>query len=50
MQLDVLTKFLGFIVYQGKPHGFMIVNGSLNHQDFADDAYNGMITFFRRNL
>ena len=35
-------------VYQGKPHGFMIVNGSLATDSAANDAYNQMISFFRR--
>ena len=36
--------------YQGKPHGFMIVNGSLATDSAANDAYNQMISFFRRML
>jgi len=50
MQLDVADKYFELRVYQGKPHGFMIANGSLVREDFAEDAYNGMIAFFRRNL
>ena len=37
-------------VYQGKPHGFMIQNGTLARDDAAQDAYSQMITFFRRTL
>jgi len=50
MQLDAADKYFELRVYQGKPHGFMIVNGSLSHEDFTEDAYKGMITFFQRNL
>lgn len=50
MQLDAADKYFELRVYQGKPHGFMIANGSLVHEAFAEDAYNGMIAFFRRNL
>src|SRR4030043_1756131 len=50
MQLDAANKYFELRVYQGKPHGFMIANGSLVREDFAEDAYNGMIAFFRRNL
>jgi carboxymethylenebutenolidase len=50
MQLDAADKYFELRVYQGKPHGFMIANGSLVREDFAEDAYNGMIAFFRRNL
>jgi len=48
--LDAADKYFELKVYQGKPHGFMIENGSLVRDDFAEDAYNSMITFFRRNL
>src|SRR5512139_850960 len=47
-ELDSADKYFEIKVYQGQPHGFMIVNGSLNGEDYAEDAYNGMITFFRR--
>lgn len=49
-QLDSADKYFELKVYQGKPHGFMIVNGSLNNQDFADDAYKEMVRFFQRTL
>jgi carboxymethylenebutenolidase len=48
--LDKADKYFELKVYQGQPHGFMIVNGSLNRADYAEDAYNGMIAFFRRKL
>ena len=37
-------------VYQGEPHGFMITNGSLTNDTSANDAYDQMITFFKRML
>jgi carboxymethylenebutenolidase len=48
--LDAADKYFELKVYQGKPHGFMIANGSLVREPFAEDAYNGMIAFFRREL
>ncbi len=50
MQLDAADKYFELKVYQGKPHGFMITNGSLVRDDVAEDAYNEMIVFFRRKL
>ena len=50
MQLDAADKYFELKVYQGKPHGFMISNGSLVRDDVAEDAYSDMIAFFRRNL
>jgi len=50
MQLDSADKYFELMVYQGKPHGFMIANGSLVREDFAENAYEGMISFFRRTL
>ena len=49
-ELDAAGKYYELKVYQGKPHGFMIVNGSLARDDGAVDAYNQMISFFRRML
>lgn len=49
-QLDTADKYFELKVYQGKPHGFMIVNGNLVREDFANNAYDEMITFFKRNL
>jgi carboxymethylenebutenolidase len=48
--LDAADKYFELKVYQGKPHGFMIANGSLVREPFAEDAYQGMITFFQREL
>jgi carboxymethylenebutenolidase len=49
-KLDAAGKYFELKVYQGQPHGFMIVNGSLNREDYAENAYGEMITFFRRKL
>jgi carboxymethylenebutenolidase len=46
--LDAAGKYFELKVYQGKPHGFMVVNGSLSQDDTSKDAYREMITFFRR--
>jgi len=50
VDLDAAGKYFELKVYQGKPHGFMIANGSLVREDFAEDAYSQMIEFFRRKL
>jgi carboxymethylenebutenolidase len=50
MQLDAADKYFELKVYQGKPHGFMIANGSLVRDDVAEDAYGNMIAFFRGKL
>jgi carboxymethylenebutenolidase len=49
-ELDAAGKYYELKVYQGKPHGFMITNGSLSSDAVAADAYNQMISFFRRTL
>lgn len=49
-ELDAAGKYYELKVYQGEPHGFMIMNGSLATDDAAEDAYEEMIRFFRRNL
>jgi len=45
-----IDKYYELKVYQGKPHGFMIVNGSLARDSVAEDAYSEMTGFFRRML
>jgi carboxymethylenebutenolidase len=50
LELDSAGKYFELKVYQGKPHGFMVVNGSLSTDDASTDAYREMITFFRRTL
>lgn len=49
-ELDAADKYYELKVYQGRPHGFMVVNGSLVREDFAENAYSEMITFFQREL
>ncbi len=49
-ELDAADKYFELKVYQGRPHGFMMVNGSLNREDYATDAYHEMIAFFTRTL
>jgi len=48
--LDAADKYFELKEYQGKPHGFMVMNGSLSQDDTSMDAYREMITFFRRTL
>lgn len=48
--LDAAGKYFELKVYQGQPHGFMIVNGSLSREDYAEDAYGEMTRFFSRKL
>ena len=47
-ELDTADKYFELKVYQGKPNGFMIANGSPVREDFADNAYAEMIRFFQR--
>ena len=48
--LNQSQKYFELKVYQGEPHGFMIVNGSLNTSDIANDAFREMVSFFNRTL
>lgn len=49
-ELDAADKYYELKVYQGKPHGFMIVNGTFVQDTAAKDAYSEMTGFFRRML
>jgi len=49
-ELDSSDKYFELKVYQGEPHGFMLVNGTLANDIVAEDAYAQMISFFRRML
>ena len=49
-QLDAADRYFELKVYQGKPHGFMIENGTLARDDASRDAYSQMATFFNRTL
>jgi carboxymethylenebutenolidase len=48
--LDNAGKYFEMKIYQGEPHGFMIVNGTLSQTFAAKDAYTQMKTFFDRTL
>ncbi|HMA05873.1 MAG TPA: dienelactone hydrolase family protein [Methanomicrobiales archaeon] len=48
--LDAAGKYFELKVYQGKPHGFMVVGGALARDDAAEDAYREMMAFFQRTL
>ncbi len=48
--LNATGKYFELKVYQGKPHGFMIENGSLSRSFEARDAFNEMVSFFNRTL
>ena len=49
-ELDAADKYFELKVYQGKPHGFMVVNGALVTDSSAEDAYAEMTDFFHRML
>ena len=37
-------------VYSNEPHGFMLEDGELSRDDVANDAFDEMVTYFRRKL
>lgn len=37
-------------VYANEPHGFMLDDGELRRDEVADDAFQEMVTYFRRKL
>jgi carboxymethylenebutenolidase len=50
---DALTqagKTFELEVYEGEPHGFMLSNGQLRHDEVAQDAFATMLDFFQRYL
>jgi carboxymethylenebutenolidase len=49
-ELDAADKYYELKVYQGKPHGFMIVNGTFVQDTVTKDAYAEMTGFFGRML
>ena len=49
-ELDAADRYYELKVYQGKPHGFMIVNGTFVQDTVGKDAYSEMTGFFRRML
>ena len=48
--LDAANKFFEMKVYQGEPHGFMVVDGKLSETSVAKDDFWQMVTFFNRTL
>jgi carboxymethylenebutenolidase len=50
LELDGADRYFELKVYQGKPHGFMVQNGTLARDDASQDAFAQMISFFRRTL
>jgi carboxymethylenebutenolidase len=48
--LQKAGKYFELKVYQGLPHGFMVQDGQLWKTDQANDAYQQMVTFFKRKL
>jgi carboxymethylenebutenolidase len=48
--LTAAGKYFELKVYYGAPHGFMITNGQLSQGDIPQDAFNEMVSFFRRKL
>ncbi|NYT08078.1 MAG: dienelactone hydrolase family protein [Methanomicrobiales archaeon] len=49
-ELDSAGKYFELKVYQGEPHGFMIVDGALSGTPAAQDAFGEMVRFFSRTL
>jgi len=43
-------KYFELKVYEGLPHGFMVQNGQLWRSDIADNAFQEMVSFFKRTL
>ena len=50
VDLDAAGKYFELKVYQGEPHGFMVVQGSMSDSFPAKDAFRQMATFFARTL
>ncbi len=49
-ELDSAGTYFELKVYQGEPHGFMVVNGVLSENPVAQDAFGEMVRFFSRTL
>jgi carboxymethylenebutenolidase len=49
-ELNASGKYFELKVYQGQPHGFMIVQGQLSESFVAEDALHEMVDFFDRTL
>ena len=50
MALGNAGKDFELKVYGNEPHGFMLEGGELSRDDVATDAFDEMVTFFRRKL
>lgn len=48
--LDAVGAYFELKVYQGEPHGFMLVDGQLREDAVAQDAFQQMVSFFQRTL
>ena len=48
--LGVAGKDFELKVYSNEPHGFMLEDGKLSGDEIATDAFNEMVSFFRRKL
>jgi carboxymethylenebutenolidase len=48
--LDNAGAYFELKVYFGEPHGFMLVGGQLRDDEIAQDAFNQMVSFFKRKL
>lgn len=48
--LDDAGKYFELKVYFGEPHGFMLAEGQLREDEVAQDAFDQMVSFFRRKL
>lgn len=50
LALDAADAYFELKVYQGEPHGFMLVNGQLRDDEIAQDAFYQMVSFFQRKF
>jgi carboxymethylenebutenolidase len=48
--LDEAGKYFELKVYFGEPHGFMLSGGQLRTDEVAQDAFEEMVSFFKRKL
>jgi len=49
-ELDAAGKYFELKVYQGQPHSFMLRGGQLLQTPLTRDAFNEMVSFFKRML
>ncbi len=48
--LDQANKSFELKIYADEPHGFMLDGGQLREDEVAQDAFNQMVSFFKRKL